>query len=818
MPLPAPTAALPVESGRGLACPTPGGAGPLPPAAADALAVLDDPVELRRFTRTTTDSEGREQAESALRISGMHCAACAGTIEQALAAVDGVVHSSVSASGERALVQWLPARTRMATIVAAIQRAGYDAAPDAALEARQARRLEARAALWRLFVAGFCAMQVMMMATPSYVTTGDDLAPDLRQLLNWGSWLLTLPVLAFSAGPFFSGAWRSLRQRRIGMDVPVALGIAVTFITSTGATFDPGGVFGHEVYFDSLTMFVSFLLAGRLFETRARHKVAQVLESALQGMPETAQRLQDGGVAETVSVQRLRVGDRVRVPVGQAFPADGVVQQGETRADEALLTGESAPVAKPCGAAVVAGSLNVGAPVVVLLTQVGEATRLAGIVALMQQAMTQRPAWARAADRWAAPFLWVVLLLAAGSAAVWSVVEPARAVWVGVAVLIVTCPCALSLAAPSAMLAAASALARRGVIWQRLDALEALTKVQRVYLDKTGTVTDEHLALTGVHRVVPPSNSLAAPQAARLIDADLLLQAASLAAWSSHPLSQAVVASAAAVSATAPALQTARADQEWHHVQEIAGQGVLALDAQGLEWRLGSFDFVGAAAAHPADGAGRRDGSAPVPVAAGAADAPDAAAPEVWLGCAGHALARLQFDEALRPDAVAAVAALRAAGLSVWLLSGDHPARAQRMGDRLQVDGVIGGATPERKLAEVVAAQASGLVVAMVGDGLNDAPVLARADVALAMGQGALVARAPADAVVASSRLMDLVHARSVALRTLRVVRQNMGWSVAYNLTCIPLAMAGWLPPWAAGLGMAASSLLVVANAARLAR
>ena len=227
------------------------------------LSVLDDPVELRRFTRMTTGPGGAAIADSSFRIGGMYCSACAGTIEQALSGVPGVLSATVNASGERARVHWDPARTTAAALVQVIRQAGYQATPDAALEARESRKQEHRTALWRLFVAAFCAMQVMMMATPSYVTQGDELAPDLRQLLNWGSWLLTLPVLIFSAGPFFRSAWHSLRQRRIGMDVPVSLGIAVTFVASSGATFSPQGIFGRDVYFDSLTMFVAFLLAGR---------------------------------------------------------------------------------------------------------------------------------------------------------------------------------------------------------------------------------------------------------------------------------------------------------------------------------------------------------------------------------------------------------------------------------------------------------------------------------------------------------------------------------------------------------------------------
>ncbi len=838
----------------------------LPPTRAslgDDLAVLDDPVVQRGFTRYSADAAGQRIADSSLRISGMHCAACAGLIESALRRVHGVLDASVSAAGERARVRWLPQHTRAAALVAAIRAAGYDATPDAALAARQARKLAHRAAVWAFFVASFCAMQVMMLATPSYVAGPGELAPDLRQLLNWGSWLLTLPVMVFSAGPFFSGAWRSLRARRIGMDVPVALGVLVTFVASSGATFAPGGVFGSEVYFDSLTMFVGFLLAGRLLALRARHRVAQVLEAALDGLPDTALRLRDDGQIETVSVQRLAPGDRVRVPVGQAFPADGRVLVGSTQADESLLTGESVPVAKPCGAAVVAGSLNRGAPVLVGVERVGADTRIEAIAALMRDAMSQRPALAGAADRWAGPFLWAVLLLAAGAAALWSVIDPARAVAVAVSVLIVTCPCALSLAAPSALLAAASALARRGVLLQRLDALDALTQVQRFYLDKTGTVTDEQLQCTGMVRLAATAGSAVAGDAgsrrarvsdagqsdagqsdagrsdagqsdAGRSDAGLWAHAATLAGWSSHPLARALVLAHAQTQAAVQAaadhpdgpdgadgpddpegLAGPDAPPRWRDVQETPGQGMQAIDASGRCWRLGRADPAANPAADPVADLAADLAADP---AANPAAGPSHSHAATWLACDGQRLARFDFDEVLRPDARSAVASLRARGLQVVLLSGDRPERAQRMAALLGVNAVIGGATPERKLAEVAAAQAQGWRVAMVGDGINDAPVLARADVSFAMGQGALVARAQADAVIVSNRLTDLVLAHTLARRTLRVVRQNLVWAAAYNSACIPLALAGWLPPWAAGLGMASSSLLVILNALRLAR
>ncbi len=755
-----------------------------------ASGILDDPVEQRRFTRYAVGASGERIADSSLRISGMHCAACATLIEQALTKVDGVLDAQVSAAGERARVRWRLQRTCLADVVSAIRAAGYDATPDLALNAQEARQIEHRTAIWQWFVAAFCAMQVMMMSTPSYVAGPGELAPDLRQLLNWGGWVLTLPVMVFSAVPFLSGAWRSLRVRRIGMDVPVALGILVTFVASSGATFAPDSLFGGEVYFDSLTMFVSFLLAGRWLETRARHRVAQVLETALASMPETAMRLGPDNQIEVVSVQRLAPGNFVRVPVGEPFPADGWLIEGATRADESLLSGESLGVAKPCGAAVVAGSVNLGAPVLMRVERVGADTRLEAIVSLMRDAMSQRPVLARSADRWAGPFLWAVLLLAAGSAAVWSVVDPARAVWVAVSVLIVTCPCALSLAAPSAMLAAASALARHGVWLQRLDALEALTSVRRFYFDKTGTLTDQSLHWTGMLRVDATSEDFS--------NDELMFRAAGLAAWSSHPLSKALALAGAST------LSGRRSDNSlaWHDVQELAGQGLQAVDCVGRCWRLGRVDFVAAIEAV--------EGSFGSPALDGRA--------AIWLACDQQLLARFDFDEALRPDARAAVEALRARGLEVVLLSGDRPDRAARVGALLTVTDVIGGATPERKLSELAAAQASGVRVAMVGDGINDAPVLACADVSFAMGQGALVARAQADAVVVSNRLGDLVFTHDLARRTMGVVRQNLLWAAVYNGACIPLALLGWLPPWAAGLGMASSSLLVVGNSLRLAR
>ncbi|WKB52851.1 heavy metal translocating P-type ATPase [Eleftheria terrae] len=741
------------------------------PSAATSVA-WDDPGELERYTRWSEDDSAPRLADSVLAIEGMYCAACSLTIEQALLAVPGVRQAEVNPASRRARVRWDPAETRASALAAAIEGAGYRAWPALSLQAEQDRHQERRRALWRLFVAGFCMMQVMMYAAPIYWAGPGEMSADIVRLLQWASWLLSVPVLLFSAGPFLRGAWRDLRHARIGMDVPVALGILVTFVASTGATVQPGGLFGSEVYFDSLTMFVFFLLCGRSLELRARAATAGALESLLQRLPEVVERLTDEGGVESVPVRRLRPGDRVRVRAGQAFPADACLVDGEAQVDEALLTGESHPQLRRVGESVVAGSFNLSSPVVVEVQRVGDDTRYAQIVSMMQRAAVERPELARLADRLAGPFLWAVLLLAGAAAWAWSFIDPQRSVWVAVSVLIVTCPCALSLATPSALLAAAGALARRGMLVQRLHALEALAQAEVFVFDKTGTLTEDRLVLAHLEVFDVGTRATA------------LAQAAALAAQSLHPVARAVCAAAGGA-----------AEAVFTEVREVPGQGLQGRDAQGRCWRLGSARF-----ACPTVELSAHDG------------------PAAWLSVDGAPAALLAFEEQLRPDARSAIAQLRDEGLELMLLSGDRPQAAWRVARGLGILHCQAGATPEDKLAAIRAAQARGRRVAMVGDGINDAPVLAAADVSIAMGQGAPLARAQADLTLLGGRLADLVEARRLARRTLRVVRQNLLWAALYNATCVPLALLGLMPAWLAGLGMAASSLLVVLNAARLSR
>ena len=748
---------------------------PIAPHSPENLQLLDDAQEWSAFSRPSTRSP--DCWESSVVIEGMHCAACSYTVEEAIAAVPGVLQVQVSAGSQRAKVVWNAARVQPSAWMQAIQQRGYRAVPANDVFASERRRVETRKALWRWLVAGLCMMQVMMYAYPAYSARPGDLTLEMEQLLRWASWVLSLPVMLFSCGPFFSNAWRDLRHGSISMDLPVAIGIAITFGVSSLGTFEPGGIFGREVYFDSLTMFVFFLLTGRWLELRLRDRTAGALEVLMNRLPDSMERLNAQGVFQRVATRRLQVGDLVRVHPGEAFAADGVVEQGETLVDEALLTGESHALHRRPGDAVVAGSHNLGASVQVRLQAVGEQTRFAQIVALMQSASTTKPASAALADRLARPFLIGVLLAAGLSCLWWWQTDPERALMVAVAVLVVTCPCALSLATPAAMLATAGNLARSGVLVRNLRGLEALAEVDVVVFDKTGTLTEEGMAIGRVE------------VRAGLSVAQAVQMATALATHSLHPVSRALVA--------ASRLASFQADS-WacESVREQVGQGLEAKAFQGANrelLRLGSSVFCG------------------LP------EAPDADL-RVHLSDAQGWLASFEMREQLRPDAALAVTALTQAGIQVHLLSGDGQESVQRIAQAIGIHNAQGACTPADKLAALRALQSQGHKVLMVGDGLNDGPVLAGAHASVAFGRAVPLAQAQSDFVVMGESLQSVVHAVLLARKTMSVVRQNLWWALLYNAACVPLAVAGLLPAWLAGLGMASSSLVVIVNALRLNR
>ncbi len=747
----------------------------------DLLTRFDDPQEWAVFSRQldATADEEIQLWESQVIVRGMHCAACSLTLEQALLAVPGVISARVSAASGRASIMWSQAATRPSVWMAAPRALGYQLLPASDAFARAEGVQEARLVLWRWLVAGFCMMQVMMYAVPGYFAQPGDITPDIEKLLRWASWVLSLPVVLFSCGPFFGNALRDLRRRSISMDLPVVLGIAVTFAVSSAATFEPQGWWGHEVYFDSLAMFVFFLLTGRWLEQRLRTRTAGSLEALMQRLPDTVERLGSDGRFQRVAVRRLNLGDMIRVLPGEAFPADGTLVVGDTFADEALMTGESRPVERAVGCTVMAGSYNVANTVQMRVDQLGAETRYAQIVALMAQACTDKPRLALLADQIAKPFLIFVLLAAAFAVAFWWPTDPARALMAAVAVLVVTCPCALSLATPAAMLTSAGLLARHGVLVRRMQAIESLANIDTVIFDKTGTLTDATLGLRAVHL------------RAGITEAQALQIAASLAQHSLHPVSRALVAAASG----APLISLI-------NVKTLSGLGLegelaapLAFNCTGL-LRLGSARFCNIE---------------------GQADAEINDATQVHFADSQGWLATFELDEVVRPDAGKTIAALQSIGIAVQMLSGDRKVAAKRVAHPLGIHDVQGDCTPQTKLAHLQQLQKQGHKVLMVGDGLNDGPVLAGADVSIAVGLAVPLAQAQCDFVMPGGQLVMLPTMLAQARRTMRVVRQNLWWAATYNAVCVPLALAGWLPAWLAGLGMALSSLLVIANAARLA-
>ncbi len=735
----------------------------------DELTLYDEPLVQARFVRAAQDGG----CEATLLIEGMQCAACAWLVEHAAARVPGVAAAQAHFATRRATVRWDPSRARLSDVLAELRGVGYRSWPFDAERLAQVELRERRTLLRRLAVAGLAMMQVMMYAVPAYIAGDGELTPDIESLLRWAGLVLTLPVILYSSAPFFAGAWRSLRQKSLGMDVPVALGIASAFAASAVATWQGRGA----VYFDSVAMFVFLLTAGRYLELVARSRAGLALQRLARVVPQTALRLAPASLfaGATVPVASLRPGDRVLVRPGETLPADGELENAEATVNEALLTGESRPLARTRGAQLLGGSVNAGSALVLRVRRVGADTTFAAIERLMERALAERPRWVELAQRASGAFVGVILLCALGAGLAWLTIDASRALWVAVSVLIVTCPCALSLATPAAMAVGVGEMARRRLVVSRGHAIEALAAATDIVFDKTGTLT------CGCPRVLE-----VLPLGAQSAEGALAL-AAAIGQGSSHPLDRALVQAAAGL-----ALPTMHS-----HVAH-PGAGAEATVA-GRRMRIGRADF--AAAMH--------GDAAPIAWI-------HAFDTVVWLADDTGWIAAFRIGDGLRDEARGAIARLRELGLAIHLLTGDEPRVAQRVAAELGIEQVRARATPEAKRDYVRALQRRARRVAMVGDGVNDAPVLAQADVSIAMGRGADLAQLKADAVLVSESLDDLVAGVRLARRTRSVLRQNLAWALAYNLVVLPLAFAGLVTPLIAGIGMASSSLAVVANALRI--
>jgi Cu2+-exporting ATPase len=731
----------------------------------DRWSAYDRPELVERLTRA---EPGGARSITVL-LEGMRCAACSWLADKALHLQSGVLDVSVNPATARARLVWDPAKVRLGDLLRVLEHVGLRPHPLAGEPAEQLAILERRTALKRLAVAGFGMMQVMMFAVPLYIGESSGMDPGIRELLRLVSMLVSVPVALYAGWPFYAGALQALRARSISMDVPVSIGIVLAFAASVW-----NALRGHgEVYFDSVTMFVFFLALGRYVEMIARHRAGSVADALARLAPVTARRTRNG-VIEDVQAMELAVGDEMLVRTGEVFAADGTVSEGAGRVDESMLTGESTAIAKEAGSRVHAGTQNLGAPLSVRVEAVADRTVLSGIVALLERAQAERPRLARAADRAAAWFLGRILIGAALVFAVWWFVDPSRAFSATLAVLVVTCPCALSLATPAAIAAATSALARRGVLVAHSDALETLAKANQVLWDKTGTLTK---GLIRVEEVRVLSD---------VPEAECLSLALALERMSEHPIARAFLASGTGNAAA-------------RDVEVVAGQG--------LEGTVGERRLrIG----HPAFAAGLAPSQA----------VPDRFDGESWvcLGDARGLLAAFRLTDQLRPEAGECVARLRALGLDSEIVSGDEDAAVARIAARSRIERHESRLSPEAKLERLKTLQAGGAVVVAVGDGINDAPLLRGADVAIAMGRGSALAQTSADLILVRDSLDALPETVKLARRTQRIVRQNLAWSIIYNIAALPLAAFGLVPPWLAAIGMSLSSVAVVLNAMRLSR
>ena len=789
-------------------------------------------------------SAGRGAHEVTLTVEGMRCAGCAWLVEGLLAKAPGVRAATVDFPLRRAEVRFDPGSAGLPALLETLAGAGFRAAPYSPHAEEAAIESERRTRLRGLGISALFGMQVMLLSVALYASDHyGGMDTGFERLFRWLAMLLTVPVLAWPGKVFFTGAVTALRERRLTMDVPVALGLSIAFLGSAYATVTGEG----DIWFDSVVMFVTLLGGARYLELIARRRSTATVRALARSAPLVATRVRrhgDGGAGsggeegktqeERVPAAALRPGDRVRVRPGETVPADGVIRAGDSAFDESLLTGEADPVPRTAGGRVLAGSINGTGVVEVAVSSAGDATVLGGVLRRAERAARERPAIALLADRAAAWFIAGVLVLAASVAGAWLLHDASRAVAVVVSVLVVTCPCALSLATPAAMTAALGALARAGIVATRANAVERLALATHCLADKTGTLTEGRLRLRSVTVV------------GGLSAAECIETAAALERYAAHPAGSAIVAAAAGATGDGPDGAEGGVAGDGPHVENgrdggddsissgATGDGPVHArrhplprveDARarhggvegrigGLRHAVGSAAFVGGACGLSPDAFAGGAGESAAESRSGGDDA--SLGTRVYLAREEALLARFELADTLRPEARALVDGLRARGLETTIASGDSATPVERTGEALGVARRLARLSPADKLDEAARLAARGERVLMLGDGVNDAPALAGAHVSVAMGRGAAAAASRADAVLLGDAPLVLLAGLDIARRARRIVKQNLAWALTYNLVALPLAALGAVPPWAAAIGMSLSSLAVAANALRL--
>jgi P-type Cu2+ transporter len=684
----------------------------------------------------------------------------------------------VNMTTHRCTLIWSPSLSPLSLLLASFEKIGYRARPATDDQQQQFIKKENRTALMRLGVAGFGMMQAMMVAVGIY-TGATEMWLDV---LRWLSMLAATPVVFFSSAPFFKAAWHSIRSRQWVMDVPVALAIGLAYAASVWATITGTGEGAGtgEVYFESVSMFAFFLLLGRHIEQRARHRNRLAFGNLAQLMPLTACCItqQNGGeTLNNISLRELAVNDLVLVKAGDTFPCDGLVVDGESDVVEAIVTGESIPLHKKIGDRVIAGTLNGQSALRVKVTAVGGATQLSGIERLATQAALEKPKQVVMADKIARFFVARLLVICLGVFLFWWFKDSSRALWITLSVLVVTCPCALALAMPAALSAATGHLRQRGFLVARGHVIETLSNITRIIFDKTGTLTEGKFCISEV--VVIDAEDFSREH--------VLAVAAALERDSSHPI--------------ALAFKPFMAERVASDTKQFVASGVEGKVDNEI-YRLGTLAFCNDIIFDSTKNL----------------SAPDEH--KLWLLLCNSkgAVAWFGLEDEVRPSAQKAITELQAMGIVIEVLSGDKHKRVENVAVALSITQFSGDLSPSDKLAQLSLAQMAGEKVMMVGDGINDVPVLAGADISVAIASSSDLTQTRADAVLLSNQLNVLPDAIRIAVRTRRVIKQNLFFSLAYNLVALPLAAMGYVPPWAAAIGMTMSSLIVVMNALRLSR
>jgi P-type Cu+ transporter len=731
-----------------------------------------------------------------LPVRGMHCAACVGKVERALKEAGGVDEASVNLATEQATIAFDPERTTLAALRDTVAHAGYELAeappaPDALDREREAREREQRRMLVKVVVGALLSLPLLAGGMPEFFPFAPEWLRD-----PWLHLVLATPVQFWIGAQFHAGFLRDLRYRSASMSTLVSIGTNAAYFFSLAVTVSPHRFAGHGAmtYYETAAVVITLVVLGRWLEARARGRTSEAIRRLMQLAPRTARVLRDGREVD-VPTADVGVGDVVRIRPGERIPVDGVVVEGASAVDQSMLTGESIPVAVGPSSTVVAGTVNRTGSFLFRATRVGSETTLARIIKLVEEAQGSRAPIQRIVDRVTAVFVPIVLVIAALTYVVWSVVGPAPALTMAlvsaVAVLVIACPCAMGLATPTAIMVGTGRGAEHGILIKSAAALELLHRVGTMVFDKTGTLTVGRPVVTDI----VPAEGVA--------EDEILALAAAAEQGSEHPLGEAIVARAKELGLALPAVT---------EFAGIPGQGIDALAADGRVL-LGNRTMM--------DVRGIEVGAAEAAARRLAAEGKTV----MFLAFAGRLLGLIAAADVLKPEARRAVAQLRRFGIAVVMLTGDNRLTAEAIARQAGIDHVLAEVLPEDKAREVKSLQAEGRLVAMVGDGINDAPALAQAEVGIAMGSGTDVAIEAADVTIMRGDLRAVVAAVELSRRTIRIIKENLVWAFGYNVLLIPVAAGVLYPVWGvtlspilAGAAMAFSSVSVVTNSLRLKR